>query len=148
MTGEIIQGNAFYYGAPGRWIARRTMDIYKYEKGLISAEDIGAGVPARDAITASLSQESSRIASRGRFMKERVQESIEKLGLVERADILREKVRSGEAYHDMSEANLTKLKDSSLNEFAVTDEIRQAFSPNSWDLTASTWKPMASPWTS
>ncbi len=129
LTGEIIQGNAFYYGAPGRWIARRTLDIYKYEKGLISAEDIGAGVPARAAISATINQESSRIASRGRFMKERVLESIDKLGILERADILREKVRTGEAYHDMGEANLAKLQDTALNEYAVTEEIRQAFGP-------------------
>ena len=30
LTGELIQGNAFYYN--GRWIARRTMDIFKRKK--------------------------------------------------------------------------------------------------------------------
>ena len=110
LTGELIQGNAFYYGAPGRWIARRTMDIFKYEKGLLTAEEIGAAVPARNAVSTALNRENSNISRRGAFDIEKVKRTFDELKILEKADCLKEKLNTGEAFHDMSEANLYRVE--------------------------------------
>ncbi|MEL6185943.1 MAG: hypothetical protein AAFU79_15065, partial [Myxococcota bacterium] len=50
LTGEIVSGNAYFYGAPARWLARRTLDMFKVQEGLLDPIDVGDGTAVRAGV--------------------------------------------------------------------------------------------------
>ena len=42
LTGEILSATAYFYGAPGRWLSRRTLDLFKVQEGLLDKEDLAS----------------------------------------------------------------------------------------------------------
>lgn len=129
LTGEIIQGNAFYYGAAGATIAARTRDAIQLQLGLISEEDITGGLPAAQAVQAA--REASAASSRVRQMPENIAEKVralaENLRVKEKGQRLRAQIDSGVALHDKRPGRIEALKQSGLDEIVLNDEIREVF---------------------
>lgn len=124
LTGETIQGNAFYYGAPGKWIAARTRDILKYELGLLDDDDITGGLPAREAVAkvrARADESRSRFAEQ--YSKERVKELADRLQLSQVADRLHRQIETGEAFLDLRAGRLERLDDTSIDEMLMTQDL-------------------------
>lgn len=132
LTGEIIQGNAFYYGAAGATIAARTRDAIKLQLGLITPEQITGGIPAQDAVAAA--KQAFGSSSRVRVMPENVGEKARALArnlkLREHADRLLAQIDSGVALHDKRPGRVEALKQSGLDEVVLNDEIREVFGPH------------------
>lgn len=125
LTGETIQGNAFYYGAAGLTWAARFRDIIKIDLGLLDLEDIGSGVPVRAAL-----QQARDVNNRARLRNvdmNKVRNEINRNGLREKSAMLKELVSSGELTHDFRAARREALKASGLDEYVINDEIKKAF---------------------
>jgi hypothetical protein len=128
FTGEIIQGNAFYYGQPAATLAQRTLDILKLELGTLSEDEIADGLPARQAVARSLQEGRERVRQGlGNGVGERARELAAKLDIENKARRLRAQIANGEAFIDKREARKQKLRTSSLAHGAMTDEIREVF---------------------
>lgn len=128
LTGEIIAGNAFYYGAAGATIAARTLDIMKLEMNILAPEDISDGLPARQAIARSRAAADARTFNvRGDALKQRVRQMADKMQIEEKGERLRRQIETGVAFHDKREGRAVALKNSGLDELALNDEIREVF---------------------
>lgn len=128
-TGEIIQGNAFYYGAAGATIAARTRDAIKLQLGLIEAEDIIDGIPAQQAVSAARAAAST--TNQARAMPANIGEKARAMAqnkkIKEHGQRLRAQIDNGQARHDRRAGRLETLKQSGLDELLVTDEMREVF---------------------
>jgi hypothetical protein len=135
LTGEIIQGNAFYYGAAGATIAARTRDAIQLQLGILTAEDITGGLPAQQAVAAAQSAFAS--SNRAREMPENIGEKARVLAsnmkIREKGQRLRAQVDSGVALHDKRPSRLAALQRSGLDELVLTDEMREVFGPHLLD---------------
>src|SRR5262245_59379456 len=122
LTGEIIQGNAFYYGAAGATIAARTRDAIKLQLGLITEDEITGGIPAQQAVAAA--RAAGDAASRARVFDEKIGEKARlmasKLHVKENGDRLLTQIRSGVALHDKREPRKAALKESGLGGLLLT----------------------------
>jgi hypothetical protein len=128
FTGEIIQGNAFYYGQPAATLAQRTLDILKLELGTLSENDIADGLPARQAVTRALEQGKNRVRNGlGNGVGDRARQLAEHLDIKNKARRLNAQIANGEAFIDKREARKQALRTSSLPQRAMTDEIREVF---------------------
>lgn len=129
LTGEIIQGNAFYYGAPAGTIAARTRDIIKLQLGLIDPSDIIDGIPAQQSVAAA--QDAVASSSRAIAMPEGIEAKAQQMGrnlkIKDSGIRLRSQIASGHAMQDKRNGRLETLKNSGLDELLVTDEIREVF---------------------
>lgn len=129
LTGETIQGNAFYYGAPAATIAARTRDIIQLQLGLIDESDISGGLPAQQAVAAA--QDAAASSSRAFAMPEGIADKAKamarKLKIKESGARLRSQINSGQAMQDRRPARLAALKNSGLDELVLTDEMREVF---------------------
>ena len=138
FTGEIIQGNAFYYGAPAVTIAARTIDIVKFELGILDNEDLSDGLPAREAVSRTLNPAS--IPARGITggnIHEQVVRLADNLNIKQKGQRLRQQVQRGQASVDQRRSRDAILKTSGLDELALTDEIREAFGAHVLDAAVS-----------
>jgi hypothetical protein len=126
LTGEVLSATAYFYGAPGRWLARRTLDLFKVQEGLLTKEDLGTGAAVQARLPYPDSR-SLRPQTLKRLDKEKVRAVLAENRVMEKAQRLRALVQSGEAQHDEREGKLARLRDSALDELAVTEEMRQAF---------------------
>lgn len=126
LTGEILSASAYFYGAPARWLSRRTLDFFKVQEGLLTKGDLGTGgaiatrIPYPDA-------RSARRPDRLKLNMDKVNAVIDQTRLVEKADRLHRLINSGEAFHDASEGKLDRMRQSGLDKELVTEEMRQAF---------------------
>lgn len=129
LTGEIIQGNAFYYGAAGATIAARTRDAIKLQLGLLTEEDITGGIPADQAVAAAQAAASSSSTARdlGSDVEDKVRVMADNLNIPDKIRRLRDQVASGQAMHDKRPSRLAALKSSGLDELVLTDEMREVF---------------------
>ncbi len=129
MTGEIIQGNAFYYGAAGATIAARTRDAIKLQLGLLTEEDITGGIPADQAVAAAQAAAASSSSTRylGDDVEGKVRAMAENMRIPDKIRRLRDQVASGQAMHDKRPSRLEALKNSGLDELLLTDEMREVF---------------------
>ncbi|MCA9554384.1 MAG: hypothetical protein KC933_30390 [Myxococcales bacterium] len=125
-TGEILSAAAYFYGAPSRWLARRTLDLFKVQEGLLDKEDIANGGAVRARLPYPDARSLRPKALRHLDM-DKVRAVLDRNQVVEKAQRLRQLVESGEALHDEREGKLERLKASALDELAVTEEMRQAF---------------------
>ena len=129
LTGETISSNAFYYGAPGKWIAARTRDIIKYELGLLDEEQLAGGFPASQAVA----RMQGRVSEQRRQFAERYNleglEGIEKLSerlqLREHAMRLNHQIETGEAFLDQRPGRLQKLASTGLDEMLMTQDLQE-----------------------
>ncbi len=129
LTGEIIQGNAFYYGAAGATIAARTLDIMKLEMNILQRDELVDGLPARQAIQRSRASINERnLRNRGRDLGEQARNMARNLKIEQSADRLRNMIDSGQAFHDQRPSRTVALKNSGLDELAMTDELKEVFS--------------------
>ena len=126
LTGEIIQANAFYYGAAGAGIAARTRDIIKLQLGLLTDDAITGGTPATEAVANLKLRADQREALRA-FDPNAIKQLTQKLQISQKADRLAAQIQSGVAMHDERQARLASLDRSSLDEYMMTDEIKDAF---------------------
>ncbi|MDP2345842.1 MAG: hypothetical protein Q8O67_33185 [Deltaproteobacteria bacterium] len=128
LTGELIAGNAFYYGAAGATIAARTLDILKIELNILQPDDISDGLPAREAFTRSgAAIEERTLRNRGRDIGEKARRMASNLKIDQKAERLRRNIDSGVAFHDNRDSRIVALKNSGLDELAMTDEIKEVF---------------------
>jgi hypothetical protein len=129
LTGEIIAGNAFYYGSAGATIAARTLDIVKVMLGLLTEDDLSGGLPAREAVAQAKAGAFRRrlAATRGHDIAERARGMAERAGLPDKARRLKRLVESGQAFVDQRAARTEPFKASGLDRLALTDEIREVF---------------------
>ncbi len=130
FTGEIIQGNAFYYGQPAATLAQRTLDIMNLELGLLSEEEIIDGAPAREAVTRSLQAGRDRVRnslSVGPGAGDRARVAAENLDIKNKARRLVRQIDRGEAFIDKRQARKQALQSSGLAHSALTDEVREVF---------------------
>lgn len=129
LTGEIIQGNAFYYGAAGATIAARTRDAIKLQLGLLERDDIIDGIPAQQAVSAA--REAANATNRAIAMPENVAEKARALAqnkrIKEHGSRLRAQIDNGQALHDKRPGRLETLRQSGLDEEIITDEMREVF---------------------
>jgi hypothetical protein len=117
LTGETIQGNAFYYGAPGKWLAARTRDIIKLDLGLLELDDLSGGAPAAEAARRVKARGDSRFRELNEnFDKDRIAELVDDLRLREKAVRLQSQIDSGEALIDQRAGRLDRLDDVSIDE--------------------------------
>jgi hypothetical protein len=128
LTGEIIQGNAFYYGSPGGWIAARTRDIVKLELGLFEngVDDIRDGLPARQAIQNLRARSEERMLRQTNIDSTKVRELAANLQVKQKGLRLRHQIETGEAFIDRRDGRLQALDDSAIDEDLMTDEIKDA----------------------
>lgn len=126
LTGEIISATAYFYGAPARWLARRTLDLFKVQEGLLDKEDLGDGTAIATRIPFPDARSAKR-PDRARLNMDKVRDLVDRHQLKDKAARLRDLVHSGEGLHDDRAGKLARLKDSALNELAVTEEMKQAF---------------------
>ena len=140
LTGEIIQGNAFYYGAAGKWIAARTRDSLKLDMGLLDDEQIAGGFPARQAIQNQRNLEESRRAMR-EIDIDHIKQSIERRDIAGKARRLKQMIDSGELFHDPKAARREAVARSGLDEYLVTEEMTAAFGVPQ-ELTDGSFKPI------
>jgi hypothetical protein len=128
FTGEIIQGNAFYYGQPAATLAQRTLDIMNLELGIVSEEDISSGAPTREAVTRSIQGGSDRVrAGNGHDAGVRARALADQLDIKNKARRLVRQIERGEAFIDKRQARKQALRTSGLAHSALTDEIREVF---------------------
>ena len=128
LTGEIIAGNAFYYGAAGATIAARSLDIIKLELGLLDDEDISGGLPARMAIQQSRDGAANRsFRWRGDNVAEKARRLADNKQIKGQAERLQRLIERGDAFHDKRAARTVALKNSGLDEYALTDEMKEVF---------------------
>jgi hypothetical protein len=129
LTGEIIAGNAFYYGAAGATIAARTLDIVKVMLGILDEQDLSGGLPAREAVARAQAQAASRsaAATRGSQMADRAREMAERMQLPQKAERLRRMVDGGQAFVDQRGARVEPMKNAGLDRLVLTDELREVF---------------------
>lgn len=125
LTGEIISATAYFYGAPARWLSQRTIDIFKVEEGLAEPVDLGLGTLVRQGVT-TRSVVDGFEPGRPRVDSDKIRQVIVDLSIEDKAARLRELVQTGEAYIDDLPAKLTRLRDSPLDQLAVTEEMQQA----------------------
>ena len=131
MTGEIIQGNAFYYGAAGATIAARTRDAIQLQLGILEEEDITGGIPATEAVAAAraaASASSDMARDMGSDISDKVRDMADNMRIPDKIRRLRDQVASGQAMHDKRPSRLEALKNSGLDELVLTDELREVFS--------------------
>ncbi|MCP4501220.1 MAG: hypothetical protein GY822_14770 [Deltaproteobacteria bacterium] len=127
LTGETFQGNAFYYGGPGKWIAARTRDIIKLELGILNEDDISGGAPAVSNGAALYERNSSSESKRRlRADPSKVRDFIDNKDFKARAARLKQYADSGEMLHNMSAPRLQALKESGLDDFVMNEEIRSS----------------------
>jgi hypothetical protein len=129
LTGETIQGNAFYYGAAGKRVAARTRDIIEQMLGIVDLEDLAGGYPARTAIQNVQARENARFRELNEnFDKERITQLVDKLQIREKGMRLNHQIETGEAFMDLREGRLEKLENSPIDEMLMTntmqDELR------------------------
>jgi hypothetical protein len=130
ITGEIIAGNAFYYGAAGATVAARTRDVIKLQLGLLTDDDITGGIPADDAVAAAQaagSSEARSVRDLGDNVSDKVRQMAQNMKIPEKIQRLRAQVASGEAMHDQRPTRLEAMKQSGIDQLALTDEIREVF---------------------
>ncbi len=128
LTGEIIAGNAFYYGAAGATIAARTLDIMKLEMNILQPEEISDGLPVRQAIARSRANVDARnLRNRGDNIGEKARAMARNLKVDQHADRLRRQIEAGTAFHDKREGRAVALKNSGVDQIALTDEIKEVF---------------------
>lgn len=126
LTGETIQGNAFYYGAAGKFIAARTRDILKLELGLLEEDEITGGITAQRAVERLRERESQRFRQiTERFDQEKVRDFVDRIDLRGKADRLRHQIRTGEAFMDMVPGRLEKLTQTGIDEMLMTPEMQK-----------------------
>ncbi len=127
FTGEIFNGNAYFYGAPARWIARRALDIFKYDEGLLDGPDIGDGVQVRDRHPRANGEEivTQWARLRGGLDLDKVRERFESQDFQNRVADLQLKVQSGEAAIDPLPMKRAALEQSTLNNLFQIEEIKR-----------------------
>lgn len=130
LTGEVIQANAFYYGAAGKWIAARTRDIVKVQLGIYDPEDISSGAVSRAAVKLQERSRKERM-EREPLTSERYNALTKKLGIQNKAKQLRNAAESGLLSHDKRPGRLESLKNSPIDNDLVSTEMRQAFAVSS-----------------
>ncbi|HEY0880168.1 MAG TPA: hypothetical protein VGD87_01500, partial [Archangium sp.] len=107
-TGEIIQGNAFYYGQPAVTLARRTQDILELELDIKTKKDIMSGKDVRDHVAASNQKFEVR------SVKERAQQIIAEKDIVAKGRNLKRMVQSGQARVDRRATRAAAARNSGL----------------------------------
>jgi hypothetical protein len=129
LTGEIIAGNAFYYGAAGATIAARTLDIVKVMLGILDEQDLSGGLPAREAVARAQQNAASRSAAttRGRNMAERAREMAERMQMPQKFERLRRQIDGGQAFIDQRQARIQPMKNAGLDRLVLNDELREVF---------------------
>lgn len=128
MTGELFAGMAYFYGSPARWIARRAIDIFMYDEGLLDIPALTSGDLQRQHVGLLQGEDitTQLIRSRGPLDLDRAEELAERIDLKGKAALLKQQIQSGEAAVDYSEVMKERLKDSDLNSlFASIDEIKK-----------------------
>ncbi len=128
LTGEIIQANAFYYGAPGGWIAARTRDIVKLELGLFEGgvDDIRDGLPQREAIQNLRARSEERMLRQTNVDSTKIREMAQNLQVAQKGMRLRHQIETGEAFLDRRDGRLQALDSQTIDEDLMTDEIKDA----------------------
>jgi hypothetical protein len=125
LTGETIQGNAFFYGAPGKWLAARTRDILQLEMGILDLEDIADGIPAQQAVNNVRGRMQSRFANINQnFDKQRIEDLVGSLRIDEKATRLNHQIQTGEAFMDLRPGRLQRLQSSSVDEMLMTPDLK------------------------
>lgn len=128
FTGEIIQGNAFYYGQPAATLAQRTLDILKLEIGTLTEDQIADGFPAREAVARALEDGRARVRQGlGEGVGDRARRLADVLDVKNKARRLQAQIDNGEAFIDKRDARKQKLRTSTLAHGAMTDEVREVF---------------------
>ncbi len=128
ITGEIFAGRAYFYGQMSRWIARRTLDIFLYDEGLIDGPTLGYGGTIRDRVGTITGEDiaTKLIRQRGKLDLEKVQDSFDQLQIREKAANLKDMVQSGEAMFDPTPLRKAALQQSSLNQLLASfDEVQK-----------------------
>jgi hypothetical protein len=126
LTGEIIQANAFYYGYVGRILAARVKDLVELDLGILEMEDLGDGLPARNAIQNIRNREDARVRDfRENFDRDRIRDFTERTDLRMKGERLRHQIETGEAFVDMRPARMERLEQSGLDEMLFTNDIKQ-----------------------
>jgi len=135
LTGEIIAGNAFYYGYAGATIAARTRDQVKLQLGLLSEDDIAGGIPADDAVAAAAEAASRSTSARAMPVNvgEKARQMARNLHVKEQGQRLKMQVDSGVALVDKRPGRLQALKSSGAAGLLLTDEMREVFGPQLLD---------------
>lgn len=127
LTGETIAANAFYYGAPGKWIAARTRDILKLELGILSDDDVTGGVPAQQAVARVRAREASRFRDfTENFDKDRIVAQMDQLQIREKALRLNHQIETGEAFMDARPGRLEALRNTGVDEMLMTPDMQDA----------------------
>ena len=124
-TGEIIQGNAFYYGQPAVTIAQRTVDILKLELGIKTEEQIRTGEDVRDLSEASFEARSA--AAFGPDLHANALKLADKLDIKAKGARLKRQVQRGEASVDKRATRRNAVKTSGMTESLLNNEIREVF---------------------
>lgn len=127
ITGQIVSASAYFYGAPARWLARRTLDLFKVQEGMATEMDIADGALVRAGVPEPKAAFALGTDRYRRIDRERVRQTVQQLDLVNKARRLAYNVRSGAGAHDEAAARLARLKQSGLDQLAVTDEMKRAF---------------------
>jgi hypothetical protein len=129
LTGEIIAGNAFYYGAAGATIAARTIDIAKVMLGVLSESDLSGGLPQREAVARAEQNAASRSAfsTRGENVAEKAREMASRMRLSDKAERLRRQVDGGQAMVDKRALRAQPLKNAGFDRLVLNDEMREVF---------------------
>lgn len=129
LTGEIIAATANFYGDPGRWLTQRVIDIYKVSEGMLTPEDIGAGLPAelstqyyRGLVNPSAALDTTL---NHQVDRARAEALTHKINLHEKAQRIAAAVQDGTARHDTRLAKLAALRDSPVNQMLVTEDLRE-----------------------
>ncbi len=123
-TGEIIQGNAFYYGQPAITLAERTLEIIRLELDLKTNEEIMSGSDIR-AIHANSVVDNNNIVAAG--IGARARALAEQKNLSSKLERLKRQVDNGQARIDRRATRKNAVKTSGIAESLLTDEIREAF---------------------
>ena len=138
FTGEIIQGNAFYYGQPAGTLAARTLDILKLELGINTEAGLSDGLPAREAVTRSLQAAKVRDRSgQNENIGDRARELAANLDIQNKARRLNRQIAGGQAFIDKRPSRQQALATSNLDELALTDEIREVFAAHVLDTNVA-----------
>ncbi len=124
-TGEIIQGNAFYYGQPAITLARRTLDILKLELDIKTREEIMDGSDIRALQANGLGVNSPTIFKK--TASEIGRETAKALKIGEKGARLKRMVQTGQARVDRRATRKNAVKTSGLVQSVMTDEMREAF---------------------
>ncbi len=125
LTGETIQGNAFYYGAPGKWIAARTLDILKLELGILTPDDLSGGVPAQEAVQRVRERGDTRFREIAQnFDKDRILAQVARLDIRDKAARLNHQIQTGEAFMDLRPGRLEALRNTGIDEALMTPDMQ------------------------